>query len=78
MPIILQACAVLPHQTCTDGSVFFRRRMSKAGLSGYTHHPWLVPDPDNQPWQMSGRTGAKTGMTGRDPETTSQKAGFYM
>ena len=30
------------------------------GLSGYAHHPWLVPDPDSQPWQVPGRAGAKT------------------
>ena len=62
---LFQACAVLPHQACADGSVFFCRQLSKAGLSGYAHHPWLVPDPDSQPWQMSERTGTKTRMTGR-------------
>ena len=73
---LFQAHAVFSHQTCADGSVFFRRRLSKAGLSGYAHHLWLVPDPDSQPWQVPGRAGAKTGMTGRGPETASQKAGF--
>ena len=57
---------------------FFRRQLSKAGLSGYFHHLWLVPGPDSQPWQVPGRAGAKTGMTCRGPETASQKAGFYM
>ena len=36
-----------------------------AGLSGYANHLWLISDPDSQPWQMSGRTGTKTRMTGR-------------
>ena len=27
-----QVCAVLSHQICTDGSVFFHRQLSKAGL----------------------------------------------
>ena len=44
---LFQECAVLPHQACAGGSVFFRRRLSKAGLSGYAHHPWPVPDPDS-------------------------------
>ena len=29
---LFQECAVLPHQACAGGSVFFRRRLSKAGL----------------------------------------------
>ena len=45
---LFQVCAVLPHQACADGSVFFRRQLSKAGLSGSTHHLPLIPDP-NQP-----------------------------
>ena len=44
-----RVCAVLPHQACADGSVFFCRQPSKAGLSGCAHHLWLVPDPDSQP-----------------------------
>ena len=75
---IFWVCAVLLHQACADGSVFFCRQLSRAGLSESTHHPWLVPDPDSQPWQVSGRAGTRTGMTGRDPETTSQKAGLYV
>ena len=43
---LFQVCAVLPHQACAGGSMFFRRRLPKAGLSGYAHHPWLVPDPE--------------------------------
>ena len=58
---------------------FFCCQLSKAGLSGYAHHLWLISDPDSRPWQVSGRAGTKTGMTaGRDPETASQKAGFNM
>ena len=75
---LFQAHAVLSHQACASGSVFFCCRLPKAGLSGYARHPWLVPDPDSQPRQVPGRAGTRTGMTGRDPEATSQKAGFYM
>ena len=32
---LFQVCAVLPHQACADGSVFFCRRLPKAGLSGF-------------------------------------------
>ena len=30
---LFRVCAILPHQACADGSVFFRRRLPKAGLS---------------------------------------------
>ena len=29
---LFQVCATLPHQACADGSVFFCRRLPKAGL----------------------------------------------
>ena len=61
---LFRVCVVLPHRACADGSVFFRRRLPKAGLSGYAHHLWLILDPDSRPWQMSGRTGTRAGMAG--------------
>ena len=39
---LFQVCAALPHQACTDGSVFFRRRLSKAGLLGFAPMPRLL------------------------------------
>ena len=33
---LFQVCAVLSYQACTGGSVFFRRQLSKAGLSEST------------------------------------------
>ena len=33
---LFQVCAVLLHQVCADGSVFFCRRLSRAGLSEST------------------------------------------
>ena len=42
---LFQAQAVFSHQVCADGSVFFCRRLSKAGLSGCAHHMPPVPDP---------------------------------
>ena len=62
---LFRVCAVLPHQAYADGFVFFCRQLPKSGLSGYAHHLWLVPDPDSQPWQVSGHVGTRTGMTGR-------------
>ena len=29
---LFQVCTILPHQACADGSVFFCRQLSKAGL----------------------------------------------
>ena len=43
--VIFQVCVVLPRQACADGSVFFRRRLSKAGLSESTQHIRLILDP---------------------------------
>ena len=42
---LFQVCAVLPHQACADGSVFFCRQLSKAGLSESIQHIRLVLDP---------------------------------
>ena len=42
---LFRVCAVFSHQACTDGSVFFRHRLSKAGLSESTQHIRLVLDP---------------------------------
>ena len=42
---LFRVCAVLSHQVCTDGSVFFCRRLSKAGLSESVWHIRLVLDP---------------------------------
>ncbi len=43
---IFWVCAVLPHQACTGGSVFFCRRLSKAGLSGPAGRPASRAQPD--------------------------------
>ena len=43
---IFQVCVVLPHQACAGGSVFFRRRLSKAGLSGPAGQPAARAQPD--------------------------------
>ena len=43
---LFQVCAVLPHQACADGSVFFRRQLSKAGLSGPAGQPAARAQPD--------------------------------
>ena len=32
---LFRVCAILPHQACADGSVFFCRWLFKAGLSGF-------------------------------------------
>ena len=40
-----QVCAVLPHQVCAGGSVFFRRQLLKAGLSEPTWHTRPILDP---------------------------------
>ena len=45
---LFRVCAVLPHQACTGGSVFFRRRLSKAGLSESTQHTRLILDPSSR------------------------------
>ena len=42
---LFRVCAILPHQACADGSVFFRRRLPKAGLSESVWHIRLVLDP---------------------------------
>ena len=56
---LFRMCAVLPHQACADGSVFFCRRLPRAGLSGCAHHMPLVPDPSRPV-----RTGAGGGGIG--------------
>ena len=35
---LFHVCAALPHQVCADGSAFFCRQLSKAGLSESIHH----------------------------------------
>ena len=42
---LFQMCAVFSHQACAGGSVFFRRQLSKAGLSGTIYHLRLILDP---------------------------------
>ena len=42
---LFQAHAVFSHQVCAAGSVFFRRRLPKAGLSESTQHIRLILDP---------------------------------
>ena len=44
---LFQVCAVLLHQVCADGSVFFCRRLSRAGLSESIHHIRLILDPSS-------------------------------
>ena len=45
---LFRVCVVLPHQACAGGSVFFCRRLSKAGLSESTHHIRLILDPSSR------------------------------
>ena len=52
---LFQVCAVLPHQTCADGSVFFRRQLSKAGLSESIYHIRLILDPPGRRRPAPGR-----------------------
>ena len=42
---LFRVCAVLPHQACADGFVFFCRQLPKSGLSGCARHMPPVPDP---------------------------------
>ena len=44
---LFQAHAIFLHQACADGSVFFCRRLSKAGLSESTQHTRLILDPSS-------------------------------
>ena len=46
---IFWVCAALPHRVCASGSVFFCRRLSKAGLSESTQHIRLILDPSPSP-----------------------------
>ena len=46
---LFRVCAILPHQACADGSIFFRCQLSKAGLSESTQHIRLILDPSPSP-----------------------------
>ena len=46
---LFQVCAILSHQACADGSVFFRRQLLKAGLSESTYRVRPILDPSPSP-----------------------------